>query len=94
MRHATSLTKLLLLGSALLCASSCADKQPAADLQVPADLLVRKAEPVMTAEALVSEKLYEEQREAKIEWGRANAGIIDRACAYLKSSGVNLECSK
>lgn len=48
----------------------------------------------MTAEALTSEEAYERQRDAKIEWGRDNAAIIDRACHWFKDAGVLITCSK
>lgn len=85
--------RLLALASVLSLASACnKNERPAVSLQVPADLLQREQEPPMTAEALTSERVYEEQRQAKLEWGRRNAGIIDRACLYLKEAGVNLTC--
>lgn len=47
----------------------------------------------MTAEALSSEEAYERQRDAKIEWGRANAGVVDRACRWFRDAGVTgLRC--
>lgn len=46
----------------------------------------------MPVEALNSEEAYEQARDAKIEWGRANAHIIDRACKWFKDSGVKLDC--
>lgn len=47
----------------------------------------------MTSEALMSEKAYEDQRNAKIEWGRDNAGVIDRACRWFRDAGVKgLDC--
>ena len=46
----------------------------------------------MTAEALTSEEVYERQRDAKIEWGRDNAAIVDRACWWMLDAGVKLSC--
>ena len=46
----------------------------------------------MTAEALTSEEAYERQRDAKIEWGRGNAAIIDRACWWMQDAGVTITC--
>ena len=93
MQLPTSPIRACLLASALFCVSSCNNKpKPVVGLQVPADLLQREQEPPMTADALTSEKVYEEQRQAKITWGRRNAAIIDRACAYLKDAGVTLTC--
>jgi hypothetical protein len=47
----------------------------------------------MTADALTSEKAYEEQRNAKIEWGRDNASVLDRACWWFQDAGVKgLSC--
>lgn len=46
----------------------------------------------MPAEALTSEEAYERARDAKIEWGRENASIVDRACWWLRDAGVALEC--
>lgn len=47
----------------------------------------------MTADSLASEEVYERERDAKIEWGRGNAAIIDRACAWLRDAGVKpLDC--
>ena len=92
MRLATFPTRLLLLASALVSVSSCADK---ALITPPADLLSRADEPQMTADALTSEEAYERQRDAKIEWGRDNAGIIDRACWWMQDAGVKgLDCRK
>jgi hypothetical protein len=49
----------------------------------------------MTEEALTSEEAYERQRDAKIEWGRENASIIDRACWWMQDAGVKgLTCAK
>jgi hypothetical protein len=48
----------------------------------------------MTSEALTSEAAYESQRNAKIEWGRDNAGVLDRACRWFKAAGVTLDCGK
>jgi len=42
----------------------------------------------MPPEALTSEEAYEQARDAKIEWGRENAGIIDRACRWFQRAGV------
>jgi hypothetical protein len=93
MRHATSLTKLLLLGSAPGLALACVQNpRPQVAISPPADLLTRTAEPSTPAEALTSEEAYERSRDAKIEWGRKNAGIIDRACKWLKDACVTLTC--
>lgn len=46
----------------------------------------------MTEEALRSEEAYERQRDAKIEWGRDNADIIDRACRWFRDAGVKIDC--
>ena len=93
MRPATFLTKALPLASALVLASSCAgNPAPQVGLNPPADILSRSEEPPMTADALSSEEVYERQRDAKIEWGRDNAGIIDRACWWLQDAGVTLSC--
>jgi hypothetical protein len=93
MRHATSLTKLLVIGSVAVLVSACEPKpRPVVGLNPPADLLSRQAEPVTPVEALTSEEAYERSRDAKIEWGRANAGIIDRACQWMKDAGVKLDC--
>lgn len=49
----------------------------------------------MSPESLTSEEAYEASRDAKIEWGRSNASIIDRACKWLKDAGVTtLDCRK
>ena len=49
----------------------------------------------MTPDALNSEQAYEDQRNAKIEWGRSNASIIDRACWWFEDAGVHgLSCTK
>ncbi|HET6941454.1 MAG TPA: hypothetical protein VFH89_04765 [Sphingomicrobium sp.] len=48
----------------------------------------------MTAESLTSEDAYEAQRDAKIEWGRANASAIDRACWWFQDAGVSITCAK
>ena len=93
MRHATYLTKLLLLGSAAALVSACEPKpRPVVGLNPPANLLSRDPEPATPVEALTSEEAYERSRDAKIEWGRASAGIIDRACAWMRAAGVKLAC--
>jgi len=93
MQHAAFPTKLLLLASLPAFVSSCADRQrPTVAISSPVDLLTRPDEPQFTAEALTSEEAYERTRDAQIEWGRANAGVIDRACRWLKSAGVKLDC--
>lgn len=61
-------------------------------LNPPADLLTRSDEPVTSPEALISEEAYERSRDAKIEWGRSNAGVIDRACRWFVEAGVKLDC--
>lgn len=93
MRHATCLTKLLLIVSVLVPVSACKPKpRPQVAISPPADLLSRQAEPATPPEALTSEEAYERSRDAKIEWGRQNAGIIDRACRWMKDAGVSLSC--
>lgn len=74
--------------------SSCGKPLPPVNLNPPADLLTRADEPPMTAEALASEEAYERQRDAKIEWGRTNAAIIDRACWWMRDAGVKVDCRK
>jgi hypothetical protein len=96
MRRVTSPIRLLALASVLAFASSC-DTAPksAGNLSPPADLLTHPPEPEMTAAALSSEEVYERQRDAKIEWGRSNASIIDRACWWLQDAGVKaLACPR
>lgn len=47
----------------------------------------------MTADALTSEEVYERQRDAKIEWGRGTAEILDQACRWFRDAGFNhLRC--
>lgn len=47
----------------------------------------------MTDAALTSEEAYERERDAKIEWGRENGNILDRACWWFRDAGVkSLEC--
>lgn len=93
MRHATSLTRCLLLGSVAVLASACEPKpRPVVALNPPADLLSRAEEPVTPPAALTSEEAYERSRDAKIEWGRENAGIIDSACRWLADAGVSITC--
>lgn len=93
MRPGTLRIRLLVLASACVLASSCGDKPgPKVGLNPPADLLARADEPAMTEEALTSEEAYERQRDAKIEWGRDNAALIDRACWWLQDAGVKLDC--
>lgn len=83
----------LVIVSVFAPAWSCSDKpRPTVDLNPPADLLARADEPAMPAEALTSEEAYERARDAKVEWGRTNAGVIDRACAWLATAGVKLKC--
>lgn len=88
--------RLFLLASVLgPVLTSCGKEKPRPSVSVtaPADLLSRADEPPMPAEALTSEEAYERARDAKVEWGRTNAGIIDRACTWLKSAGVKgLNC--
>jgi hypothetical protein len=75
---------------------SCGER-PNSDgsLSPPADLLSHPDEPEMTADSLTSEKAYEDQRNAKIEWGRGNASVIDRACWWFQDAGVkSLSCPK
>jgi hypothetical protein len=49
----------------------------------------------MTTDALTSEEAYERQRDAKIEWGRDNGSVIDRACWWFQDAGVkSLTCAK
>ncbi len=94
MRRVTSRLRPLLLASALALASSCAGKPPPqVSLRPPADLLERPDEPVMPAAALDDEEAYERARDAKIEWGREVAAILDAACRSLRTSGVEtLRC--
>jgi hypothetical protein len=47
----------------------------------------------MSEGALTSEETYERERDAKIEWGRGNAAIIDRACWWLHDAGVAIACA-
>lgn len=94
MRLATFRIMLLVPASVLVSASSCEERpRPTVGLNPPAKLLQHDPEPPMPAEALASEEVYERSRDAKIEWGRKNAGIIDRACKWFKDAGVTvLEC--
>jgi hypothetical protein len=46
----------------------------------------------MPAEAVMSEAAYEAWREDVSDWGDTQAGIIDRACLWLRNAGVVLEC--
>lgn len=57
-------------------------------LSPPAKLLAHDNEPQMSAQSLTSEEVYEKERQAKIEWGRNNAGILDRACWWFQDAGV------
>lgn len=89
MRHKAFLTRLPLLASALVLVSSCdAKPQSAGHLSPPASLLQHGPEPQMSAASLESEETYERERDAKIEWGRENASVIDRACRWFKDAGV------
>lgn len=72
--------------------SACSQQRPVVFIAPPADLLTRQAEPPTPLEALTSEEAYERSRDAKIEWGRQNAGIVDRACKWLTDAGVKLDC--
>ena len=93
MRRKAFPMRSLLLVSALALVSSCGDKpRPQVRLSPPADLLTRADEPEMTLESLTSEEAYERQRDAKIEWGRENAAIVDRACWWLVDAGVTITC--
>ena len=93
MQHAAFPTRLLLIASVAVLASACEPKpRLQVSLSLPADLLARSDEPQFTADALTSEEAYERTRDAQIEWGRANAGVIDRACRWLKAAGVKLDC--
>jgi hypothetical protein len=75
--------------------SACEPKpRPQVGLNPPADLLARADEPTMPVEALTSEEAYERARDAKIEWGRSNAGVIDRACWWMQDAGVTIACRK
>ena len=85
----------LLLVSARELATSCGhkDERPkSAPLTPPVDLLVREDRPVLTSEALVSEDAYEDWLSDIDDWGKANAGIIDRACRWFRDAEVNLIC--
>ena len=95
MRFAPSRIGLLLTASALVFASSCADKAripPPANLHPPADLLTRKDKPAAPVEAATSEAAYEAWREDVNDWGEENAGIVDRACWWFQDAGVKLDC--
>jgi hypothetical protein len=48
----------------------------------------------MSEGSLTSEEVYERERDAKIEWGRGNAVIIDRACWWMQDAGVPISCAK
>ena len=48
----------------------------------------------MTEGSLTSEETYERERDGKIEWGRDNAAIIDRACWWFQDAGVTISCRK
>lgn len=85
--------KLTVFCGICLLLSSCGQERPRLSVSPPADLLQHPAEPEMTEEALTSEEAYERQRDSKIEWGRNNADIIDRACRWLKQAGVSLTCN-
>jgi len=89
----TCLTRLLPLASALVLASSCHGRlPPPSNLRPPANLLKRADEPQITPEALTSEAAFEKWREDQADWGKENAGIIDRACWWMLDAGVKLDC--
>lgn len=46
----------------------------------------------MPAAALGSEQAFESWRDDVDDWGAENAGIIDRACWWLRDAGVTLSC--
>lgn len=94
MRRALFRISALALVSVLLPAWSCGERlNSAGSLNPPADLLSHAGEPEMTAAALNSEQAYEDQRNAKIEWGRGNASALDRACWWFQDAGVHgLSC--
>jgi hypothetical protein len=46
----------------------------------------------MPAEALNSEAAYERWREDVNDWGDTTAGVVDRACWWLRDNGVELSC--
>jgi hypothetical protein len=55
--------------------------------------LTRADKPVLPAEAVNSEAIYERWREDVNDWGEANAGVADRACWWLQDAGVRtLNC--
>lgn len=93
MRPGISPIRFLALVSVAGLASSCGGNvRPTVQLSVPADLLQRRDRPPIPVEAVASEAAYEGWRDDVQEWGEENAGIIDRACAYLKDAGVTLTC--
>jgi hypothetical protein len=60
----------------------------------PADLLTPPAEPPMSPRSLESEEIYENDRTAKIEWGRSLRDQMNRACKWFLDAGVKLDCGK
>ena len=94
MRHVTYRTMLLVPALVLVSAWTCGEKpRPQVGLSPPVNLLNREPEPATPIEALTSDEAANRSNDAKIEWGRQNAGIIDRACQWLVASGVKLDCS-
>lgn len=87
-----SYRKLTVFCGFCLALSACTKERPVISISPPADLLTRQAEPATPVEALTSEEAYERSRDAKIEWGIKNAGIIDRACRWMKDAGLKLDC--
>lgn len=90
------LTFALLVSAATLALpiAACQPKpRPTVNISPPANLLTHSDEPATPDAALTSEEAYERSRDAKIEWGRANADAIDRACRWFRDAGVtSLTC--
>lgn len=87
------LTLALLTLAALTFAPGCATRPPAVAQQFPsrADLTV-EPEPVLTVEALASDKAANEHEAAVLAWGRRGWLTVGRLCRWAADNGGNFDC--
>ena len=83
----------LALASALVLASSCADRPARLVTQYPpAEDVKDEAEPVAPPDILTSETAYEDYNEAVAAWGKRGWAQVGRVCRFFRAQGMPVDC--
>ena len=87
-------TAALVLLASLWLVSSCANKVPVQNFPPRADLAV-EAKPILTADALASDKALNDHEVAVEAWGTRGWLAVARLCRWAQDTGApGLDCPK